>query len=300
MDLQYLNAFNQVAIEESFTRAAEKLHISQPAVSIQIKKLEEGLGVTLFDRLNNKIYLNNNGKILFEATRKIFDIAEKAEKEITNSKDKIGGVIRIGGSNSAGTYILPKVLGEFKRMYPETIINLKVGNTAEIADLVDEGDLDFAVNGGNITYAQEIFVEKLIDDPVVLCVSPSNPLAGRVLEDVRELESMDFIAHVVNSRMYKLATDIIGEIGVRSKITMTVGSIDAIKQAVEAGLGIGPLSKISVESELSYGVISEIKIKGKSWTYPYKMIYNKNKYLTPAAKKLMEMVHDWCANRKQA
>jgi DNA-binding transcriptional LysR family regulator len=290
MDLHYLKIFNSLAQEQSFTKAAASLHISQPAISVQIRKLEEGLGIQLFDRVGNKVVLNENGRILFETTRKVFAILEETEHELLNKKDYISGTVSIGGSNTPGTYLLPRIIGEFQRLYPHININLHIGNTDEIATLIMNGQMDFAVNGGNQNYNSSVSIKKLMEDRIIFAVSPDSPLAGAEICDLNDLEHINFVAHESNSQMNKLVEGIIAEMNIPSKISMTFGSIDAVKQAVAAGLGASPITLSSVALELELGLLAEFKIKGKEWFYPYSLVYNKSKYLTPAVRKLMDMV----------
>jgi len=292
MDLHYLKIFNTLAQEKSFTKAAEVLHISQPAISVQIKKLEESLGIKLFDRVSNRVTLNENGKILYETTRKIFSILAETEQELLRKIDDISGLVNIGGSNTPGTYLLPEIIGEFKKQYPNTDINLHIGNTDEIATMLMNGQMDFAVNGGNQKYSNTVKVEKLMEDKIVFTVSPNSPLAGATINDPSVLNDVPFITLESNSQINKLVSDIISEMNLKTKISMTFGSVDAVKQAVAAGLGISPLTYCSVATELELGLLSEFKIKGMEWSYPYNLIYIKNKYITPAARKLMEMIRE--------
>lgn len=292
MDLHYLELFYALATEQSYTRAANSLYISQPALSAQIKKFEAELGVKLFDKIGHKVFLNENGKLLFEHAKRIFTIVEEAENQILSQKDSISGSISIGGSNTAGIYILPKIIREFKILYPHVNLDLHIFNTNEIANLVSEGKIDFAVNGGSLKYGSNVFVEKLMEERVVLSASPASELALKKFIQPEDLMDTDFIAHVTNSQLYKLAENITEELGIPSKITMTFGSIDAIKQAVAANLGISPIPLSAVSLELCLGFIKELKIQGKEWSYPYSLIYNKNKYLSPAAKKLIDMIRN--------
>lgn len=290
MDLHYLKLFNTLAVEMNFSRAAELLFISQPALSAQMKKLEDELGLKLFDKVGRKNVLNENGKLLFEYTKRIFSIVEEAEQHLLSKNESIGGSIKIGGSNTPGTYILPKIIGEFKSLYPNVSINLHISNTDEISHLVLESKVDFAVNGGNMDYENNIYVEKLTEDRIILAVSPSSPLASGTLLKPADLSNTNFITHENNSQMYRLAKSIIKELDINANITMTFGSIEAIKQSVAVGLGISFIPLTAVFLELKLGIIKEIQIKGKSWQYPYNIIYNKNRYLSPAVIKLMDMV----------
>ncbi len=290
MEFHYLRIFHAIAREEGFTKAADALNISQPALSIQIKKLEEGLGVKLFDRMGNKAVLNENGRLLYEATCKVFTILEEAEHELIKKKDFISGPVYVGGSATPGTYLLPRIIREFKRQYPLTSTKLHIANIDETASLVADGRLDFAVNGGEQEYNDNVYAEKLMDERILFVVEPSSPLAGIGISDPEDLKDVDFIAHESNPPLNRFIEDVIKEMNLPSKIVMSLGSIDALKQATAAGLGITTITYSSVALELKLGLLAEVKFKNKEMIYPYYLIYNKNKYLTPTTKKLIEMV----------
>jgi DNA-binding transcriptional LysR family regulator len=290
MDLHYLKLFHTLASEQSYTRAADSLFISQPALSMQIRKFEDEIGLKLFDKVGNKSILNENGRVLYGYTQEIFSIIEEAEHQLLNKTDCISGTISIGGSNTSGTYILPRIIGEFKHIYPDVEVNLHVSDTNDILHLISESKLDFAVSGGAPEYYKNVNVEKLMEDHIVFAASPKNKLAEKEYIDPSDLINNNFIAHEKHSQLYLLTARIIEEMNFPAKITMTFGNIDAIKQAVAANLGVSLIPLSAVSFELNIGLIKELKIKNKSWSYPQNLIYNKNKYLSPAARKLMGLV----------
>lgn len=290
MDLHYLKLFNTLASELSFSKAADKLFISQPAVSMQIKKLETELSVKLFDKVGKSIFLNDNGKMLYEFTKKIFTLVDEAEACFKSQSGILKGVINIGASNTPGTYIMPRILGEFKEVYPDVNTNLHVGNTYEIDRMIFENRVDFAVNGGDILYSSEVNVEKLMNDEVMLVSSPNNRLAELEYVERDDLKSARYITHEKNSQLCKLLEDILNELGLPANIAMTLGSIDAIKQAVSADLGISAIPRSAICMELKFGLLKQFKIKDKKWLYPYNLIYHKKRQLSVSAKKLMELV----------
>ncbi|ATW27242.1 LysR family transcriptional regulator [Candidatus Formimonas warabiya] len=290
MDLHYLKLFHVLALQGSFTKAAESLHISQPALSVQIKKLEGQLGMKLFDKVGNKIALNENGKLLSGYTQQIFALVDEAEHILLNKTECIIGSVNVGGSNTPGAYILPKIIGEFKSLYPKVEVNLHIANTDETAHMVINGQVDFAVNGGNLPYNHSICIEKLMDDKAVLAASPLNRLSEKEFVKPSDFADINFVSHETNSYLHKFLENFIQEMKIPSRIAMKFGGIDAIKQAISADLGISLLPYSAVSFELKSGLIKELRIRGKSWSYPYSLIYHKNKYLSPAVKKLMEMV----------
>lgn len=292
MDLHYLKLFNTLASELSFSRAADALFISQPAVSMQIKKFEAELGVKLFDRVGKSLQLNENGKILYGYSKQIFELLDDAEFELSSHKTLVGGTVNIGASNTPGTYILPKIIGEFIELHPQVNINLHIGNTYEIENLILENKLDLAVNGGENPGSRNIYWEKLMQDEVLLVASAGSKLAAGETVKCEELDSARFITHEKNSQIFKVVEGIISELGLKNNTFMILGNIDAVKQAVLVDLGITAIPRSAIVNELHFGQLKEIRIcnRKNSWSYPYNLIYLKKKHITIAARKLIELI----------
>jgi len=299
MELHYLKLFNIMAAELNFSKTADTLYISQPAVSMQIKKLEQDLGFKLFDKVGKNLYLNENGKLLYKYTKQIFSLIEEAETKLYIQNNTVRGSINIGASNTPGNYILPQILGEFKAMYPEVDTNLHIANTHEIERMIFSNELDFAVNGGDIPYNNQVYVEELATDDVVFVAAPSNSLTKSEFIEPVQLINAKYITHERNSQLYKLVEDITGELGLPFSITMVLGSIDAIKQAVSSNLGITIVPKSAARIELGYGFLKQLKIRDWYWKYPYNLIYHKKKNITPAAAKLIELIRERVGKNKK-
>ncbi|MDD3173783.1 MAG: LysR family transcriptional regulator [Herbinix sp.] len=294
MDLHYLELFNTIAAHSSFKKASEVLHISQPALSIQIKKLENQTSLKLFYKTNNKIYLSESGLLLYGYTKKIFSIVDEMEHNISSLNTTVGGTINLGGSNTPGTYILPAVIGEMKKRYPSVTINLHIANTSEITTLIDNGTLDVAVNGGNCNYNNYIYVEKLFDDRLVIIASPENKLCEKEYIDIEDLSEESFIVHEKTSQLYTCYKILIDEINIPKNISMFLGNIDAIKHAVNANLGISFIPYYAVKFEIQMGMLKELKLKSAAFDYPYNLVYNKNKNLSLTTNKFIEVLKDIC------
>ncbi len=290
MELPYLRVFNAVAQFQSFTKAAQHLHISQPALSIQIKKLELDLNLKLFDKINNRIFLTDNGNMLYEYTQRIFELVSEVESKLLDEQSSISGNINIGGSNTPGTYILPEIIGKFKNEYPLVNVNLHIANTSEISHLVNNGTLDFAINGGNSHYSDNICVEKLFDDELIIVASPKNKYSLRGIIDIENFKDLSFIVHQNDSQLYTYYLKIIKEIGIPEKTGFSLGNIAAIKRAVSANLGVSLIPYAAVSVELKTKHLKKLAYNSDKWYYPYSLIYNKNKYLSLASKKMIDMI----------
>ncbi len=291
MDLHYLEIFNMVAKYTSYKKASEILHISQPALSIQVKKLEIQTGLKLFYRMGNKLYLSEEGNMLYTYTKKIFAMIEEMESSIAIQKDTIGGIINLGCSNTPGTYILPNVIGEMKKHYPSVIVNMHIADTSEITTLIENGTLDIAVNGGCSQYNSNIICEKLIDDRLVFVASPDNMLCEKEYVDISNLSEVSFVVHNKTSQLYTFYKNIITEFNIPENISMYFGSIEAIKYAVYANMGISFVPYFSVKSDIRKGILKELKLKDVNVTYPYSLIYNKSKFLSVTTRKFIEVLN---------
>lgn len=298
MDLHYLEIFNTVAKYLSFKKASEMLHISQPALSIQIKKLENQTDLKLFYKIGNKIYLSESGLLLYEYTKKIFSLVEEMENKISSQSDFIGGTINLGGSNTPGTYILPTAIGEMKKRYPSVIVNLHIANTSEITTLIENGTLDVAVNGGNINYNNLVYIEKLFDDKLVIIASPMNELCNKAAINTWDLTEEAFIVHEKTSQLYTNYKMFIEEQQLSENISMYLGSIDAIKHAVSANLGISIIPYYAVKSEIKMGILKELKFGLEKNDYPYNLIYNKNKNISLTTQKFIDVLKEVCLSFK--
>lgn len=292
MDLHYLEIFNAVAEYSSFKKASEILHISQPALSIQMKKLESQTSLKLFYKTGNKIYLSESGLMLFNYTQKIFTLVEEMESNITSLNEVVGGVINLGGSNTPGTYILPIVIGEMKKLYPSVTINLHIANTSEITTLIDNGTLDIAVNGGNNDYHSYIYTEKLFHDRLAIIASPDNKLCRKDNITVEDLSQENFIVHEKTSQLYTCYKSFIDEISIPKNVNMYLGNIDAIKHAVNANLGITIIPYYAVKFEVEKGYLKELKFKSDKFDYTYNLIYNKDKNMSFTMLKFIDVLKD--------
>jgi DNA-binding transcriptional LysR family regulator len=298
LDLHYLKIFHAGASHLSLSKAAEELHISQPAVSIQIRKLEEELGLKLFDRIGRHVYLTQNGEMLYGYTTKIFDLVMQAKARIHNLNGTIWGNVQVGATNTPGIYIMPRVLGKFKKQYSDVITNLHVSNGDEIEEMLFHNRLDFAVmSGGPVgIWKGVLHVEKIYTDQAVLVVSPDHRLATKQEARIDELAGEVYITQAPDSALFRLVEGILGEMGLPFDISMSLGSTDAIKQAVSYNLGISFLPKIAVKLDLKLGLLKEVTLNKKKWKYEYYLVYRKDKHLSPAVEKLVDLCKEEADN----
>ncbi|HWT27239.1 MAG TPA: LysR substrate-binding domain-containing protein, partial [Mobilitalea sp.] len=262
----------------------------QPALSIQVKKLETQTGLKLFYKMGNKLYLSESGTMIYEYTKEIFSIVNEMEKSISDQKEFIGGTVNLGGSNTPGTYILPIVLGEIKKQYPNIKVKLHIADTSEITTLIDNGTLDVAINGGSCNYNSYVYTERMFDDKLVIAASPKNILSEKEHIEIDDLKEVNFVVHNTTSQLYTYYKKIIDAFNIPENISMSLGSIDAIKHAVYADLGVSIMPYCAVKQEIENGMLKVLKFELDDITYPYSLIYNKNKYLSTTAQKFIEVL----------
>ncbi len=242
------------------------------------------------------MYLSESGIMLYEYTKKIFSIVDEMENNILSQNEFVGGIINLGASNTPGTYILPAVIGEMKKLYPSITFNLHIANTSEITTLIDNGTLDVAVNGGNCNYSDNIFVERLFDDRLVIVASPNNKLCEKEIVTIDDLAEESFIVHETTSQLYTCFKIFIDEFNIPEKISMHLVSIDAIKHAVNANLGISIMPYYAVKTEIEMGLLKEVNMGSTKIEYPYNLIYNKKKYFSLTTQKFIEVIKKECMN----
>lgn len=294
MDLHHLWLFHKVAQNLSFTKTAEELYISQPNISVQIKKLEKALGLKLIEKYGKAIYLTQYGRLVYSYSQKIFGLVGQMKDELDLLKGEMHGKLNIGASNTPGIYIIPYILGIFKERFPEVKNNLHIGNTYEIQSMMAISEVDFAIIGGILNLPKSFYVEKLIDDSMVIVMSPKNPLAEHRYIDARMLIGQSFIAHEPASNLYDAMQHIITkELHLPLNISMTLGSVDAIKHAVTANLGISIMPLCAVRQDIHLGLLKTVNIENIERNYSYSLAYYpKDKNLTPLAKKMIQTIKD--------
>lgn len=292
MELHYLEIFNTVSRLGSYKRASNEMHISQPALSNEMKKLEEQIGFRLFDRCGNGVILNRNGRMLQNYTSRIFDIVGDMEGAIADLKSTDKGEIHIGASNTPGAYIMPLVMADYKKKFPNITCSMTVGDTSEIETMVNKGQLDAAVNGGERDYGDQIITRRLFTDRLIFVSSPENEFAGKRHISVSDIAEVGFIVHKKDSQLYVAYESFIRQIGLRENIVMMLGNIDAIKNAVKTDIGISLLPETAVRKELQDGSLIMLKTDFDKIDYPYNLILNKRRILTAADTNFISILED--------
>lgn len=293
MDLHYLWLFYNVAKHLSFSKAAEELMLSQPTISMQIKKLEAELNINLFERFGKNIYLSRDGQFVFDYAEKIFDMVKELEDQISLQKGEMTGNIHIGASNSPGAYVLPHIIGIFKQNYPKVNAHLHIGNTHEILKMIITNEVDFAIIGGEYDYKKTFKTKKLLQDSIIMIGSPNNPLSQKEYVTSEDLIGQPLIAHEPDSNLYDALQNIIKhDLKIPFNVSMILGNISAIKEAVAADLGISIVPQVSVKHYLENGTVKKISVENRTWNYPYYLVYYRDKNFNVASKLFLKTIEN--------
>lgn len=264
LELWQLEIFCAIAKTKSFTKAAELVHRTQPTISAQIASLENVFGHPLFDRSGKEIELTESGKILYDYARKILGLVEESKDRIAESHSIVRGDLVIGASTIPGTYILPKLLGKFKRRYPEVKITLQISDSEDVTSKILERKLELGAVGKQIENAKLEYGE-LAADEIVLVVGPNHRWSHRDFITLDELKDEPFISREQGSGTRAVTEQALKNKGIKRddlNVVMELGSTEAVKRGVEAGLGVSFVSKWAIDKERKLGLIKRVRVKG--------------------------------------
>ena len=265
MELRQLEAFVTVARRASFTRAAEELHLTQPAVTRQIAALESELGALLFDRLGKSIQLTGAGETLLGYAEHILRLTDEAQDALEELAAGRAGRISIGAASTLATYVLPPLLTQFRQEHPGIELSLRTGLSARVRELVLSGVVDIGLVTTEGEPAQQdgvLLSESLGVYETVLAVPPSHALATQPTATVTELSGEPLLAMTTGTNLRTYAEHILADAGVAASVTMELDSVEAIKRMVEAGLGVSLLPRVAIASEVAAGRLVALTLTG--------------------------------------
>jgi DNA-binding transcriptional LysR family regulator len=247
-----LVVFRAVAEQLSFRKAAEELYLTQPAVSLQIKALEEALGVQLFDRSGAHIAVTPAGRVLLDRAQQAHALLVKAEHEIAALSGEHAGQLALGASTTIAQYVLPRLLGEFSREHPRVQAKLISGNTEHIVEAVEKQKIALGMIEGPAR-SREVRTEPFLDDELVLIASTAHEWAERSSVTCAEVASARLLMRERGSGTRHVIEQEFARQHIKRaamNIVMELDSTEAIKSAVEAGLGIGFASRSAIAKDL--------------------------------------------------
>jgi DNA-binding transcriptional LysR family regulator len=279
--LRQLKVFESVARLNSFSRAAEELHLTQPAVSTQIKKLEEHAGNPLFEQFGKKIYLTPAGTELLEISRSIIGQFEAAEHAMTQFKGVAGGRLNVGVI-SAGDYFFPRLLVEFVRRHRDVSLNFTVHNREGLLAQIGQNLTDLAIMVRPPTDMDTIN-QPFAPHPYVIVAAPDHPLVGKRGISRTRVAREPFVVREKGSDTWNSMQESFGADMARLNVAMEIRSTETIKQAVMAGMGVSFLSAHTIGKELQTESLAVLDVEGFPVMLNWYVVHRRNKRLPPVA-----------------
>lgn len=261
MNLHLLRLFTEVATAGSFSRAAESLRISQPAVSKGVRELEAQLDCALLERGAGGVRPTEAGALLLGHARAVFTAERAAEEAIRSLRGLETGSLALGASTTIATYYLPELIGRFHRDHPNIELVLRSANTREVADLLRAREVDLALVEGPVEDPQ-FEVRPWRIDRLVAVVAPGHPLAGAGSVPLAALANELVIVREVGSGTREVVLDALHRVGAEPTRMMEVSSTEAMKRLVAAGVGLAFVSKAAVDDQVAAGTLAVVDFAG--------------------------------------
>jgi DNA-binding transcriptional LysR family regulator len=291
LNFHQLRIFYAVARHKSFSRAAEALEISQPAVSIQVQELEKTLGIALVHRKARGLQLTEVGETVYSYAHRIFSLSSEMQEAIQDIQGLGTGHLVLGASTTPGEYILPVAIGRFRQHYPGVQVELKISNTRSIVNQILRRELDLGMIGSRPeSRADELEMSTYVMDEIVLVAGPDHPLANRSRLPLSEVVEEGLVIREQGSATRKTAEECFAHLGIQARIAIELGSNQAVKLAAEAGVGVGVISRFGIGAEVKAGLLRVLDVSDWSCRRPLTLVYLKEKHLSPAQRAFLHVL----------
>jgi len=288
-----LKIFHTVARLLNFTKAAEELHMTQPAVTFQIRQLEDQFNTRLFDRTHNKVTLTEVGKQVYVYADRILKLYEDMTRSVTDMTGEVSGGVTLGASTTVAEYMLPLLIGEFKAKYPEVLISLKESNTEHIVTMVESNEIDIGIVEGSVNN-KNLIVEECHTDEMVVILPNNHELAKRDSLEVKDIVEHPFISRESGSGTQESIQNYVERYGNHDflNISYELSSPEAIKGVVEAGMGISILSRSTIGKELKLNTLTAVQMEPKL-ERPFSIVRQRYKFKSRAADELLKFAQEY-------
>lgn len=289
-----LKVFNTVARLLSFTKAAEALHMTQPAVTFQVRQLEEHFDTRLFDRTHNRVTLTDVGHVVYEISERMFELYDEMDRRVKEMTGEVGGSLNLGASMTIAENMLPALLGKFRLKHRDLAIRLKVGNTESVVAMVEHNVVDLAIVEGTVSN-KNLLVETCRRDELVVIMPPDHVLADAEELSIEQLIPYDFICREEGSGTREIVLNFLVDQGYSEgwDVCMELGSPEAIKGAVQAGMGLSIMSSAGITKELKLGMLKSVPLKPRLFR-DFSFVRQRHKFRLPAMEDLLEFSRDYC------
>ena len=294
-----LQVFHTVARLLSFTKAAETLHMTQPAVTFQIRQLEEHFNTRLFDRTHNRISLTAAGDRVFEYAEKIITLYGEMDSRVRELTGDVSGILIIGASTTIAEYVLPGLLGEFQSRYKDVNVRLSVSNSLGVVHMVENNTVDVGIVESPVTN-KNLAVEVCWHDELMFICQPSHAMAKKTGITPQEIVTLPFLCREEGSGTREVINEYLEDNKVSAhdlNLCMEFGSPEAIKSAVEAGLGVSIVSRATVGKELKLKTLVAIPLN-PVLERPFSFVHQRQKFRLRAVEEFMNFAHEHCEKQE--
>ena len=288
LTLRQLQCFSAVATNLSYTKAAKELHLTQPAVSMQIRQLEQQAGLALTEQFGKQVHLTEAGQEVFRYARSILQQVDELDTILDRLKGLSGGRLRIAAISSAN-YFAPRLLGTFYERFPDVSVSMDVTNQTAVLQRVVDNEVDMAIMGQPPKESQ-VEAIPFMDNPLVIVAPPGHRLAKRKRIPLKELEKEVFLIRESGSGTRGAMERFFRQNKLKLKTGMGMGSLSSIKQGVQANLGLGLLPRGAVRVEMDLGKLVELKVKGLPIQRHWYVVLHKGKRLSVAAEEFRSLL----------
>ena len=293
LEARQLQIFMALWHYRNFSRAAEAIYLTQPTISGHLKALEEYLGVKLFDRTPKEVVPTQAAKLLYPYVKEIMSLNNQALEEIRIFLGEEKGELKVGASNIPGQYILPPLLGQFKKLKPKIEIKLTISDTTKTIKAVEDGEVELGLVGAKIKN-RNIKFEKCFDDELLFVVGPNHRFVNKDEITLEEMMDQPFVARELGSGTRLTIEKALWNKGIdpnNLKIVLEMGSTEAVRQAVKSNIGCAIISKKAIDDDLSCGLLYPIKIKDFSIVRAFYLITLQNRTLSPVANSFVKFLN---------
>jgi len=294
LNIHEINVFLTAAETQNFSEAARQLHMTQPAVSMQIQSLEQRLGVDLFERSGRRIQLSEAGETLMPMARELVSMSLRIEEAMKSLGGEVVGHLKIGCSTTAGKYILPQLIARFRRMHPRVQVTVYTSGRDQVMDMLCDGMTHISVISSLVSCRDAEF-QPFFTDRAVVIVPIDHPWANRNTIKPEELREADFIIRDDTAGTRQVMMEGLLEHGVHLddlNVVMELGNAEAIEMAVEEGIGVSIVSRLVAQRGVDLGRIKMLEIAGLNLERKIYMAYNIRRAATSAQTEFWNFVHE--------
>lgn len=287
---QVLEVFVTVVEKGSFTRAAEELNMTQPAVSQYIQSLERSLGAKLLERSNKYVRMNQAGEIVFHHAKNILGMYTRMQTLVDDALHRASGELSIGASYTFGEYVLPHLITHLRKNYPLIIPKIQIGNTADVAEMILNHEAEIGIIEGEYQH-EKLYIEAFAEDEMFIIVPAADERfanASRIC--LSELRDETWVVRETGSGTRRAAEQMFASRHFQPKVRVEFGSTQLIKESVEAGLGVTLLSHWAVRKEISLGTLRMLKPQGAPVRRHFSLISQSTPYHTKAVEVFLDLL----------